>query len=250
MSRKATRYSKKPNNNNRSSRRNKNSKQQSHIDTLQDHVIERNTEKIRALTEAQSHYMMSISSNDIVFAIGDAGTGKTFVAAVMAIDALLDGDVRQIVLTRPAMEAGESLGFLKGDKDEKYEPYMAPFRRILNERIGKNYVDALIKSHKIIPYPLAYMRGEAFDNSWILLDEAQNVTREQMKMFLTRMGKHSKMIISGDPDQSDSKSIDGLLHAVKTVENIAGVSVTEFEADDCVRSDIVTDILKAYSSRD
>ena len=191
---------------------------------------------------------ITVSNDDHLYITDDyIVTHNSYVSTMMALDTLQNGDTKQLILTRPAMEAGEKLGFLPGDKDEKYEPYLAPFRGVINRYYGNNgSADALIKSRKIVPYPLAYMRGETFDNAWLLLDEAQNVTREQILMAMTRLGKYSKMIINGDPQQTDGPDCGGLLDAIKRLKNIDEVSHIEFTEDDIVRSDIVGKIIRAY----
>lgn len=203
-------------------------------------------EPLQAKTEAQAHYMMNIESSNIVFGVGPAGTGKTYVCGAMAADMLLDGSIDQIVLTRPAVEAGESFGFLPGELDEKYEPYLQPFRDVLNERLGRSRVEYLIKSGDIETATLAHMRGRTFKNAFIILDEAQNVTKTQMKMFLTRIGEGCTVVVNGDLKQKDIKEPSGLDDALHRLKGVGGIKATHFEQEDVVRSGIVQRIVEAY----
>lgn len=211
-------------------------------------VIEKKQIKpIEALTEAQGHYIVSILSNIITFGIGPAGTGKSYIAAGLACDMLKSGEIDKLIITRPGVEAGESFGFLPGELEEKYAPYLDPFREILNERLGKSFAEYLIKTKRIEARPLAYMRGSTFKNCMAILDEAQNTTTQQMKMFLTRIGHNCKVVVDGDGDQKDIKTESGLTDAVKKLAKVKGVGVVNFEVDDIVRSGIVRDIIIAYS---
>lgn len=204
-------------------------------------------EPIRAITEAQGHYVCSILNNIVTFGIGPAGTGKSYVAAGLAADKLRDGEIDKIIITRPGVEAGESFGFLPGELEEKYAPYIEPFRDILNERLGKSHVEYLLKHKRIEAKPLAYMRGMTFKNAWIILDEAQNTTPAQMKLFLTRIGHNCTVIIDGDIAQTDIKGKSGLDDAVRRLAKVSRVGVVEFTPDDIVRSGIVKDIIAAYA---
>lgn len=206
-----------------------------------------NHNPLQAQTEAQGHYILSIQSNIITFGIGPAGTGKTYIAATMAADALLNGDVSKIVVTRPACEAGESLGHLPGEISEKFEPYFAPVRAVLDRRLGKSHVESLLRSKRIEVMPLAYMRGATFDDSFVILDEAQNTTPGQMKLFLTRIGEYSKVVVDGDIDQTDLKGENGLSDAMRRMTGVKGVGRVDFTTDDIVRSGIAREVVLAYS---
>tara|TARA_R110000851_G_C13102760_1_gene569224 strand:- start:9054 stop:9803 length:750 start_codon:yes stop_codon:yes gene_type:complete len=197
-------------------------------------------------TEAQSHYMMAIERGNLTFGTGPAGTGKTYVCGAMAADALAQKTTRRIVITRPAVEAGEKLGFLPGELDDKFAPFLDPFRDVLNERLGKSYVDYLIKVGRIEAAPLAYMRGKTFKDCWIILDEAQNTTKTQMKLFLTRIGNNSNVIVNGDMSQKDIREQSGLDDAVGRLSHLHGVNMVSFGVDDIVRSGLAQDIVRAY----
>lgn len=205
-------------------------------------------EPLSAQTEAQAHYMMAIESSNITFGVGPAGTGKTYVCGAMGADMLMNGDVEKIILTRPAVEAGEKFGHLPGTLEEKYEEYLIPFRDVLNERLGRSRVDYLIKTGQIEAAPLAFMRGRTFNNCFIILDEAQNVSTNQMKMFLTRIGKGSTVVVNGDPKQKDIPGESGLMDAVNRLEKIGGVKSAFFDRSDVVRSGIVQQVIEAYES--
>lgn len=209
--------------------------------------VKKEIEPLRAYTEAQGRYIASIKDNTITFGIGSAGTGKTFVAGAFAADLLKEGLVDKIIITRPAVEAGESFGFLPGEIEEKYAPYLEPFRDVLNERLGKTFVTYLIKTGKIVASPLSFMRGKTFSDCVVILDEAQNVSPTQMKMFLTRIGQNCKVIIDGDVEQKDITGLSGLKDAVSRLSRVPSVGVVEFDIEDVVRSGIVKDILRAYS---
>lgn len=202
--------------------------------------------ELRPLNESQLYYMDSIGANQLTFGVGPAGTGKTFIAASMACDALLAGEVERIVITRPAMEAGESLGFLPGTMDEKFEPYFAPVRDVIVKRLGKSHFEGMMRAGHIVVSPLAYMRGQSFEKSFILLDEAQNTTPKQMKLFLTRIGEDTKVVIDGDPRQCDFDGENGLDDALYRLERHPQVGVVKFDFDDIVRSGLCKDIVLAY----
>jgi phosphate starvation-inducible protein PhoH and related proteins len=206
----------------------------------------RSTEPVRPLNEAQKVYYNAIKNYQLVFGVGPAGTGKTWMCAAMAVESLLDGDCNKIVVTRPAVEAGESLGFLPGELDEKFDPYLWPFRDVFNERLGSSRVDNLLKSGTIEAAPLAYMRGRTFRNCVVILDEAQNATPAQMKMFLTRIGQGCKVIVNGDMAQSDIRGPSGLDDAVKRLAWIPSVQIVTFHRDDIVRSGLCQDIVESY----
>jgi phosphate starvation-inducible PhoH-like protein len=170
---------------------------------------------LEAQTDRQQEYINAIYSNILTFGTGPAGTGKTFVATSLAADELAKRNIKKILLTRPAQECGEKLGFLPGELDQKFEPYLRPFRDVLNRRLGGSAVDCMLKNGKIEALPMAYMRGMTFEDCWVLLDEAQNVTPAQMKMFLTRIGQRCKVIVNGDLTQQDITGESGLGHALQ-----------------------------------
>ena len=202
---------------------------------------------IRALTEAQGHYILSIKSKTITFGVGAAGTGKTWCAAAMACDEFANKSVSQIIITRPVVETGNSLGALPGSTGEKFQPYIAPVYEVMQQRLGKSQLEYAMKAGQIKAIPLEFMRGCSFDNSWVILDEAQNSTPEQMLMLLTRVGQNCKLIINGDPKQSDIKRKSGLDDAMEKLAGLADVGFVEFEIDDIVRSGIVREILIRYT---
>jgi phosphate starvation-inducible PhoH-like protein len=200
----------------------------------------------------QQLYVRAVQTHDINFGIGPAGTGKTYLAVACAVESLLKDEVERILLVRPAVEAGEKLGFLPGDLAQKVDPYLRPLYDALYEMLGFETVAKLIDRNVIEVAPLAYMRGRTLNNSFIILDESQNTTREQMKMFLTRIGFGSTAVITGDPTQIDlprgQKS--GLKHAVEVLENVAGISFTHFVSGDVVRHPLVQRIVEAYNEQD
>ncbi|CAG7619972.1 PhoH-like protein [Paenibacillus allorhizosphaerae] len=204
---------------------------------------------IRVKTIGQKQYVNEIKQKDIVFGIGPAGTGKTYIAVVLAVTALKEGKVKRIVLTRPAVEAGESLGFLPGDLQEKVDPYLRPLYDALNDVLGPEQVLKSLERGLIEIAPLAYMRGRTLDDSFIILDEAQNTTPEQMKMFLTRLGFGSKMVITGDVTQIDlprGKS-SGLVEAHRILSRIEEIGFIMFAEADVVRHSLVQKIIMAYN---
>jgi phosphate starvation-inducible PhoH-like protein len=203
---------------------------------------------IRVKTIGQRHYVSTIRKKDIVFGIGPAGTGKTYLAVVLAVAALKEGSVRRIVLTRPAVEAGESLGFLPGDLQEKVDPYLRPLYDALNDVLGPEQVAKSLERGLIEIAPLAYMRGRTLDDSFIILDEAQNTTPEQMKMFLTRLGFGSKMVITGDKTQIDLPrgTRSGLVEAERILKSIPEIGIVHFAEQDVVRHSLVQKIIVAY----
>lgn len=204
---------------------------------------------IKPKTIGQKKYIDSISSNVITFGIGPAGTGKTFLAIAMAVKALKNNEVSRIVLTRPAVEAGENLGYLPGDLQEKIDPYLRPLYDSLYTILGYEKYLKLKEKNVIEVAPLAYMRGRTLDNAFIILDEAQNTTNEQMKMFLTRIGFGSKAVVTGDITQIDlsKKKKSGLLYVNKILQNIKGINIHNFDSADVVRHSIVMKIIEAYS---
>jgi len=203
---------------------------------------------IRVKTFGQRHYLRAIQSNDLVFGIGPAGTGKTYLAVVMAVQALKNNKVSKIILTRPAVEAGESLGFLPGDLKEKVDPYLRPLYDALHDVLGQEHTVRLIERGTIEIAPLAYMRGRTLEDAFVILDEAQNTTMAQMKMFLTRLGFGSKMVITGDPSQIDlPKGVkSGLISAQNTLKGVEGIGMTILEQTDVVRHPLVQKIIQAY----
>lgn len=209
------------------------------------------TSKKRPITPkglAQKKYIDAIRKYDIVFSIGPAGTGKTYLAMAMAVSSLTKGDVNRIVLTRPAVEAGESLGFLPGDLYEKVNPYLRPLYDALHDMIRYEKASELIQKGAIEVAPLAFMRGRTLNDSFVILDEAQNTTSEQMKMFLTRLGFSSKAVITGDITQIDlpNAKVSGLVEAKNILQNIEGIRFVLFSKRDVVRHQLVQDIIKAY----
>jgi phosphate starvation-inducible PhoH-like protein len=203
---------------------------------------------VKAKTIGQKKYVESIKKNTIVFGIGPAGTGKTYLAVAMAVKAFKAHEINRIILTRPAVEAGEKLGFLPGDLQNKVDPYLRPLYDALFDMMGAESYQRNLEKNIIEVAPLAYMRGRTLDDSFIILDEAQNTTPEQMKMFLTRLGFNSKMVITGDITQidlPDSKK-SGLVEAVKILKNIEDIQVTRFTEKDVVRHKLVQDIVMAY----
>lgn len=203
---------------------------------------------IRAKTMGQRIYINAIKRNDLVFGIGPAGTGKTFLAVVYAAKQLRKGSVKRIVLTRPAVEAGESLGFLPGDLKEKVDPYLRPLYDGLNTVLGREQTQRLIERGVIEIAPLAYMRGRTLDDAFVILDEAQNTTHAQMKMFLTRLGFGSKMVVTGDQTQIDlPKGVkSGLKEAVKKLSGVSGISIMKMDQSDVVRHPLVSKIINRY----
>lgn len=206
---------------------------------------------IRVKTLGQKRYIDAITKNDMVFGIGPAGTGKTYLAVVKAVDALKKGHVKRIILTRPAVEAGESLGFLPGDLKEKVDPYLRPLYDALHDVLGKEQATRLVEKEVIEIAPLAYMRGRTLDDAYVILDEAQNTTQEQMKMFLTRLGFGSKMIITGDITQIDlPRGVEsGLNIANKILADIKGISFVYLDDTDVVRHPLVQKIIIAYDKK-
>ncbi|MTD38770.1 phosphate starvation-inducible protein PhoH [Erwinia sp. CPCC 100877] len=207
---------------------------------------------IRIKNIGQKRYVDAVKTHDVIFGIGPAGTGKTFLAVVMAVAALKKGEVQKIILTRPAVEAGESLGFLPGDLKEKVDPYLRPVYDALYQVFGMEHTNRLMERGVIEIAPLAYMRGRTLDDAFVILDEAQNTTVAQMKMFLTRLGFNSKMIVNGDASQVDlPKGVtSGLVHAQKTLQRINQIAFVQFDAGDVVRHPVVAQIIRAYDQAD
>ena len=203
---------------------------------------------IKPRTPNQAQYIANILDHDITFGVGPAGTGKTYLAVAAAVDALERQEIRRILLTRPAVEAGEKLGFLPGDLSQKVDPYLRPLYDALFEMLGFEKVEKLIERNVIEVAPLAYMRGRTLDDSFIILDEAQNTTPEQMKMFLTRMGVGSKVVVTGDVTQIDlpERTRSGLVDALHVLKQVKGIAQCYFTEKDVVRHRLVQEIIKAY----
>lgn len=203
---------------------------------------------VKARTANQRKMVSSISTNDILFAIGPAGTGKTYTAVALAVRALKNKEIKRIILTRPAVEAGESLGFLPGDLKEKVDPYLRPLYDALEDMIAPEKLKYYLENRTIEVAPLAFMRGRTLDNCFVILDEAQNATDLQLKMFLTRMGPTAKFIVTGDVTQVDlpKKSQSGLINALRILVDIKGIDIIYLTGEDVVRHKLVKQILKAY----
>jgi len=217
-------------------------------DELDSVILWGKKEVIRARTPRQMEYYKKVQKNDLVFCVGPAGTGKTFLAVAMAVSALRANEVSRIILSRPAVEAGESLGFLPGDIAEKVDPYLRPLLDALSDMVSADKLKSMIDRRIVEIVPLAFMRGRTLNNSFIILDEAQNATRLQMKMFLTRLGQGSKAIVTGDVTQVDLayRSDSGLLDVYRLFQNIEGIDFLEFEKKDVVRHRLVAEIVAAY----
>ena len=218
----------------------------------QEPVIRTKRKHIKARSPAQATYMEAILQDELVFGIGPAGTGKTYLAVCAAVSMLVGGQIDRIILSRPAVEAGERLGFLPGDMKEKVDPYMRPIYDALYENLPADQVNRKLENGEIEVAPLAFMRGRTLKNAFILLDEAQNTTPVQMKMFLTRLGENSRMVINGDLSQIDlprgQKS--GLRDAIHTLEGVKGISTVRFTESDVVRHALVSRIVKAYDAQE
>lgn len=200
---------------------------------------------IKPLNFIQGTYLEAIRDNEIIFGIGSAGTGKTFVAANYAAEQLYHKKIDKIILTRPNVETGRGLGFLPGELDEKYAPYLEPFTQVFKRALGTGLYEYSLKAKNIDPKPLGFMRGSSFDNSVLLVDEVQNMTKTEFKMLLSRVGKNCKVILSGDPDQCDI-SDSGLLDAVRRLEGLPGIEVVRFLDEDIVRSKMCKAVILAY----
>ncbi|MBQ6583761.1 MAG: PhoH family protein, partial [Alistipes sp.] len=207
---------------------------------------------VKARTDNQRKLVNLYDKCDLIFATGPAGTGKTYTAIALAVRALRDRQVRRVILTRPAVEAGEKLGFLPGDMKEKLDPYLQPLYDALNDMIPPLKLQKFIEDGTVQIAPLAYMRGRTLDNAFVILDEAQNTTRSQIKMFLTRMGRNAKFIVTGDVTQVDlpRKSDSGLVRAMNTVRGINGIGFVEFDRTDIVRHELVKYIVDAFDRQD
>jgi len=202
-------------------------------------------ENVKPLNYIQGEYLRAIHDNSIIFGIGSAGTGKTYIAATYAAGELFHRRIKKIVLTRPNIETGRGLGFLPGTLEEKYAPYLEPFDQIFSNSLGRGFYEYALNKNQIIPKPLGFMRGTTFEDCIVLLDEAQNATRDEMKMILSRIGKNCKIIISGDHEQSDINN-SGLVDATQRLEGIEGIEVVRFRDEDIVRSKLCKQIILAY----
>ncbi|MCR6659062.1 MAG: PhoH family protein [Asticcacaulis sp.] len=205
---------------------------------------------IAAKTAGQATYLHELASNDLVFALGPAGSGKTFLAVAHGVSLLLKGAVDKLIITRPAVEAGERLGFLPGDLNEKIDPYLTPIWGALDDILGPQLLAKKRETREIEVAPLAYMRGRTLSYAYVIIDEAQNTTRMQMKMILTRLGEGSKMVVTGDPSQIDlpNRGDSGLVHAVHLLDQVEGVGKAELKAEDIVRHELVARIVRAYDN--
>ncbi len=209
------------------------------------HVSVDKFKEVEPLNYVQGQYLEAIHHNSIIFGTGSAGTGKTYIAAYYAASQLFHRNVEKIIITRPNVEVGRSLGFTPGTLEEKFAPYLEPFNDVFRKALGHGFYEYCIKNKTIDPKPLGFMRGATFENSIVLIDEAQNVTKTEMKMLLSRIGKNCKMILSGDPDQADISN-SGLMDAIKRLDRVPGIEVVSFLDSDIVRSKLCKDIIKAY----
>ncbi len=207
---------------------------------------------VKARTENQQKLVEQYQNNDLLFAVGPAGSGKTYTAIALAVGALKNKQVRRIILTRPAVEAGEKLGFLPGDMKEKLDPYLQPLYDALNDMIPPSKLEKFLEEGTVQIAPLAYMRGRTLDNAFVILDEAQNTTLPQIKMFLTRMGRNAKFIVTGDLTQIDlpHRNDSGLRRTVEILKGIEGIGIVEFNKKDIIRHALVTDIVNAFEKHD
>ena len=223
--------------------------EQGDLEKFERYSIKLKDKYIKPKTELQCDYLQSIAKKVINFSIGPAGTGKTYLAVAMAVQALENEDVSRLILTRPAVEAGEKLGFLPGDLSQKVDPYLRPVYDALYEMLGFDKVEKLISRHVIEVAPLAYMRGRTLNNAFVILDEAQNTTPAQMKMFLTRIGFGSRAVVTGDITQTDlpDNRDSGLRHSLKILSNIEAIGITYFNSEDVVRHPLVQNIVEAYN---
>lgn len=208
----------------------------------------RNLVPIEGKTPRQKEFMRCINSNDITFGVGPAGTGKTYVGAGMACDLLIAGKIEKLYITRPVETCDEELGFTTGDLDEKFAVHLEPYWDVFHDRLGEKLTQYYLKQGRIVPAPLGMMRGRTFRDSWVILDEAQNTTKKQMKMFLTRLGTGSKMIVNGDLSQVDLKRdvMSGLRDALMRFKNANNIGIVQFKAEDSVRHGMLKQILDAY----
>ena len=215
-------------------------------------IIKVNNLNVVGKSNAQNHYLKMLQNQKIIFSIGPAGTGKTFLAVAAAVSQLLENKFDRIILSRPAVEAGERLGFLPGDLKEKVDPFLRPLFDSLYDLLPSDIAIQKIESSEIEIAPLAFMRGRTLNNSFVILDEAQNATHSQIKMFLTRCGKNSRMVVTGDPSQTDltKKSESGLIRSIKILKDIDNIEVVQLGSKDIVRDEMVTKIINAYDAYD
>ena len=214
-------------------------------------LIKTPKKSVIARSEKQSEYIKALKENDIVMSLGPAGTGKSFLAVSVAITLLIEKKIDRVILSRPAVEAGEKLGFLPGDMKEKVDPYLRPLYDALYELFGADKIDKKIESGEIEIAPLAFMRGRTLKNCFAILDEAQNATDTQIKMFLTRIGENSKLVVNGDPSQVDliNKRDSGLIKSKKILKDLDEIKIIEFDHNDVVRHPLVSKIIKAYQNK-
>jgi phosphate starvation-inducible protein PhoH and related proteins len=214
-------------------------------------LIKTPRKSVIARSEKQSDYIKALKENNIVMSLGPAGTGKSFLAVSVAVTLLMEKKIERVILSRPAVEAGEKLGFLPGDMKEKVDPYLRPLYDALYELFGADKIDKKIETGEIEIAPLAFMRGRTLKNSFAILDEAQNATETQIKMFLTRIGENSKLVVNGDPSQIDliNKSHSGLIKSKNILKNIEEIKIVEFDHSDVVRHPLVSKIIRAYQSK-
>ena len=215
------------------------------------HLIKTPRKSVIARSEKQSDYIKALKENDIVMSLGPAGTGKSFLAVSVAVTLLLEKKIERVILSRPAVEAGEKLGFLPGDMKEKVDPYLRPLYDALYELFGADKIDKKIESGEIEIAPLAFMRGRTLKNCFAILDEAQNATETQIKMFLTRIGENSKLVVNGDPTQIDliNKSHSGLVKSKNILKDLSEIKIIEFDHSDVVRHPLVSKIIRAYQKK-
>ena len=214
-------------------------------------LIKTPRKSVIARSEKQSQYIKALKENDIVMSLGPAGTGKSFLAVSVAVTLLMEKKIERVILSRPAVEAGEKLGFLPGDMKEKVDPYLRPLYDALYELFGSNKIDKKIESGEIEIAPLAFMRGRTLKNCFAILDEAQNATETQIKMFLTRIGENSKLVVNGDPSQIDliNKSQSGLIKSKNILKDLNEIKIIEFDHTDVVRHPLVSKIIRAYQKK-
>ena len=214
-------------------------------------LIKTPKKSVIARSEKQSDYIKAVKENDIIFSLGPAGTGKSFLAVSVAITLLMEKKIDRVILSRPAVEAGEKLGFLPGDMKEKVDPYLRPLYDALYELFGADKIDKKIETGEIEIAPLAFMRGRTLKNCFAILDEAQNATETQIKMFLTRIGENSKLVVNGDPSQVDliNKSHSGLIKSKNILKDIKEIKIIEFDHNDVVRHPLVSKIIRAYQNK-
>jgi phosphate starvation-inducible PhoH-like protein len=216
------------------------------MSTEEPHVSVDKFKEVEPLNYIQGVYLDAIKNNSIIFGIGSAGTGKTYISTYYAASELFHRNIEKIIVTRPNVEVGRGMGFIPGTIEEKYAPYIEPFDSIFSRSLGRGFYDYCIKNKSIDPKPIGFMRGTTFDNCIVLVDEAQNITKTEMKMLLSRIGKNCKMILSGDPDQVDISN-SGLEDAIDRLGNISDIEIVEFLPSDIVRSKLCKQIIMAYN---